>query len=211
MNTAKPKPSHKKPYVKLYLRSASLDLASKATRVFVYPDYQQTQQLTHSVSVMCERLHHFGAAYSTLQAIQPNLLMESAHHRLFTKFNSSSIPLAFICEERRPRHSKFNKVAEYAASKKPLICLYQGAPNPQPYEICETSVYLILDFTSNVILFSYSHSLNPLQLVILQYLLQNWSEFADSEHPLQILDAKKRIRIYNASLELGNSLTNFKQ
>lgn len=92
-----------------------------------------------------------------------------------------------------------------------MICLYQGAPNPQAYEICETSVYLSLDFTSNVILFTYSRSLNPLQFVILQYLSQNWSEFSDSENPLQILDAKKRIRIYNASLELGNSLTNFKQ
>lgn len=211
MNIAKTKSSHNKPHVKLYLRSASLDLASKATRVFVYPDYQQTQQLAHSVSIMCERQHHYGAAYSTLQAIQPNLVMESAHHRLFTKFNSSSIPLAFICEERRPRHSKFKKIAKYAASKKPMICLYQGAPNPQAYEICETSVYLSLDFTSNVILFTYSRSLNPLQFVILQYLSQNWSEFSDSENPLQILDAKKRIRIYNASLELGNSLTNFKQ
>ena len=88
--------------------------------------------------------------------------------------------------------------------------IWEGAGEPDPYEICDPVTYLTLNITFNVILFTCSHGLNPFQLVVLQYCLQNWSKILQAKNPMSILN-KKRFNVYNPHPVLKARLVKFRQ
>jgi hypothetical protein len=168
----------------MYLRTVGISHDKIATRILVFQDQRS---LSHIASIMCERPKIFIKANQILKSIQPNLITKSAHGTLFTNFKKGHIPVGFLDSERAPHHSKWPKILAYANTRKPMILIYIGAGDPEPFQICQPLIYRNLDLRYNVILFSCAKSLNLLQQVTLQYLFQNWAKIENAENPLDIL------------------------
>lgn len=181
----------------LYLRTAGLKLEALANRLLIFSDFDCRKPLEYPVSLWCDRKEYYSHASSLLQSIQPNLRIKSAHHRfLKTAFDKDAIPFAYWDSERVGKGSHLHKIKEIAQKGNVMILLWIGSANPEPYQICESGYYFSLDFPLTVILFTCQKDLNSFQMVVLQYLFQNWSKFKDSSHPLDILSDVPGI-VYN--------------